>query len=154
MALDVPILGDTKYQRRKGYITEINANMSQIRDRTKNRPNWSRINRRISSEFTYQNLKQMLLDIMKREVASFKINLGFGCMLYHAVHKTFRYFYVSNNLFLFDKAFTISHIYQLFLTPRYFYQAAFQHFSIPGKTYFSQESINRTYRSISTRINL
>ena len=37
--LDVPILGDTKYQKQKGYIKEARANDKHIHDKTKNRKN-------------------------------------------------------------------------------------------------------------------
>ena len=82
--------------------------MSQIQDRTKNRTNWKRINRKIAPGFTYRDLKQILESVQATEVSAFKINLGFGCMLYNVIEKVFRYYYVSNNHFLFDKAFTIS----------------------------------------------
>ena len=39
---------------------------------------------------------------------AFKINIGFGFILYHTVNQVFRYYYVSTNHFLFDRAFTIS----------------------------------------------
>ena len=50
----------------------------------------------------------MLENVQTAEVSAFKINLGFGCILYHVIEKVFRYYYVSNNHFLFDKTFTIS----------------------------------------------
>ena len=50
----------------------------------------------------------MLENVQATEVSAFKINLGFGCVLYHVIERVFRYYYVSNNHFLFDKAFTIS----------------------------------------------
>ena len=106
--LNVPILSETKYQKQQGYIKELNANKSQIRDRTKNRDDWKRINRQIGPDFTYGDLKRMLEDVQANEVSAFKINIGFGCMLYHAIERTFRYYYVSSNHFLFDKAYTIS----------------------------------------------
>ena len=52
--LDIPIIGDTKYQKQKGYLAEEKKNMSQIRDRTKNKANWKRINRKIEPGFTYR----------------------------------------------------------------------------------------------------
>ena len=39
---------------------------------------------------------------------AFKVNLGFGFILYHAVDKRFKYFYVSSNTLLFDVAFLVS----------------------------------------------
>ena len=91
-----------------GYAAEERKNMSRIRDRTKNRSTWKRINKKIDPGFTYGNLKRMLENTQAAEVSAFRINLGFGCMLYHVIEKVFRYYYVSNNHLLFDKAFTIS----------------------------------------------
>ena len=42
--LDTPLIGDTKYQKQKGYAAELRKNDSQIRDRTKNTRNWKRLN--------------------------------------------------------------------------------------------------------------
>ena len=106
--LDTPLIGDTKYQKQKGYAAELRKNDSQIRDRTKNTRNWKRLNRKIEPGFTYGDLKRMLENVQATEVSAFKINLGFGCILYHVIERVFRYYYVSNNHFLFDKAFTIS----------------------------------------------
>ena len=50
----------------------------------------------------------MLENVQAAVVSAFKVNLGFECILYHFLKRVFRYYYVSNNHFLFDKAFTIS----------------------------------------------
>ena len=39
---------------------------------------------------------------------AFKLNIGFGVMLYKAATKEYRYFYSSGNSFLFDRAITIA----------------------------------------------
>ena len=98
--LSTPLMGDTKYQRRKGYLAELRRNQSQIRDRTKNTKNWKRINRKTDTDFTYGNLKQMLEEVTNMEYSAFEINLGFGAVLFHPVEKVYLYFYVSNNHFL------------------------------------------------------
>ena len=76
--LDTPLIGDTKYQKQKGYAAELRKNDSQIRDRTKNTRNWKRLNRKIEPGFTYGDLKRLLENVQATEVNSFKINLGFG----------------------------------------------------------------------------
>ena len=39
---------------------------------------------------------------------AFKINLGFGCMLFHTINRVVRYYHVSTYHFLFSRSFTIS----------------------------------------------
>ena len=72
------------------------------------RPYWKKINRQLSSNFTYGDLKRMLDEVKSDEVGAFKINLGFGSMLYDTIDKIYRYYYVSTNHYLFDRAYTIS----------------------------------------------
>ena len=51
----------------------------------------------------------MLLEQVRRDEHDvFKINLGFGSVLYDTVNQVYRYYYVSTNHYLFDRAFTIS----------------------------------------------
>ena len=57
---------------------------------------------------TYTDLKKLLFEIMMNRGTAFKINLGFGFMLYDLIAQEFRYFYVSSNNLLFDVAFTVS----------------------------------------------
>ena len=49
--------------------------MSKIRERTKNRSTWKRINRKTNPGFTYRDLKQMLVNAQATEVGAFRINL-------------------------------------------------------------------------------
>ena len=82
---------------------------SIIQTQTQNRTDWKKINIQIGPEFSYADLRTILNDVMTGEGGkSFRINLGFGCMLYHTVNEVFRYYYVSTNHFLFNRAFTIS----------------------------------------------
>ena len=45
---------------------------------------------------------------MSSEVSVFEINLGFGVTLYNTVDQVYKYHYVSNNSYLFEKSITIS----------------------------------------------
>ena len=69
---------------------------------------WKRINREIEPGFTYGNLKSLLDELMDKEVSIFKINIGFGVILYNTIQQIYKYFYVSNNSYLFEKSITIS----------------------------------------------
>ena len=48
------------------------------------------------------------MGIRRAESNAFKINIVFGSMLFDMVNEVYRYFYVSSNHLLFDRAFTIS----------------------------------------------
>ena len=104
----VPILGNTTYQNRQRYKKMISQHREAIRTHTINKRNWKKVNKELSASFNYGDLKQILHDVMRNETGAFRINLGFGSMLYHPIDKVYRYFYVSANQYLFDKAYTIS----------------------------------------------
>ena len=69
---------------------------------------------------------------MCKEVSVFKINLGFGVVLYNTVQQRHKYYYVSNNSYLIEKSTTISNrtdmndfyekIKNLNIAEKYFYQ--------------------------------
>ena len=79
---------------------------------------------------------------MFKEVSAFKINLGFGVILYNTVHQIYKYFYVSNNSYLFEKSITISNrtdmekffekIKDLNIAEKYFYQRPTSSWVIAG----------------------
>ena len=68
----------------------------------------------------------------RNEHSAFKINIGFGSMLYDTVNKIYRYYYISSNHCLFNRAYTIStnndmtdlfdKILSLNLTEKYYFQ--------------------------------
>ena len=106
--LNEVIVGHTSYQDRAEYEEVLEEHRNVIRSQDINRPEWRRINRQIGPDFTYGDLKSLLNEVMRTEVGAFKINAGFGVVLYHVVQQEYRYFYISNNQLLFDRAFTIS----------------------------------------------
>ena len=63
--------------------------------------------------FTYKDLENKLKEIYAKQKSAFKINLGFGSILYQVVDQIFNYYYVSNNTLLFENAQTISNIWDL-----------------------------------------
>ena len=66
------------------------------------------MNKELTSNVTYSNLKELLYEVRRNERDAFKINIGFGSMQYDTVNKVYRYYCVSYNHYLFDRAFTIS----------------------------------------------
>ena len=90
------------------YEETISEHYDKIRSFTKDEATKKVVNKQITPSFTYNDLKKLLMDIRNQETNAFKISIGFGSILYDAVNKQYRYFYVSSNQLLFERAFTIS----------------------------------------------
>ena len=90
------------------YEQVLDENRETIRSNEINKTQWKRLNREIEPGFTYNNLKVLLNEIMSSEVSVFKINLGFGVVSYNTIQQLFKYHYVSNNSYLFEKSVTIA----------------------------------------------
>lgn len=80
----------------------------QIEDYEKVTQNYTLINRRIDSRYTYKDLEKQLLDIYCSQNNAFKINIGFGFILYNTVKDEFKYYYNSSNNMLFEYAVKIA----------------------------------------------
>ena len=107
--MTVPIFGATGYETEPGYVEIMEEHEAVIRTQTHNRTDWKKENIQIQPDFSFGDLRSILDDVMTAEEGNaFKLNLGFGFILYHTVNRVFRYYYVSANHFLFDRAFTIS----------------------------------------------
>ena len=80
------------------------------------------------TNYTYGDLKTLLDEVSRNEHGAFKINIGFGSMLYDTVNKIYWYYHISSNHYLFDRAYTIStnhffdRILSLNLTEKYYFQ--------------------------------
>ena len=102
-----------------------------IRTHRINGKEWITINTQLPTNYTYGDLKTMLDEVRGNEHGAFKINIGFGSMLYDTVNNIYRYYYISSNHYLFDRAYTISindmtdffdRILSLNLTEKYYLQ--------------------------------
>ena len=102
------ILPPTGYEETDGYKEEMAIHMSKIRDSRKEKVVYIFLNKEITPAFTYQDLQDLIYETAMERGKVFKINLGFGFILYHLIDKVFKYFYVSSNTLLFDVAYTIS----------------------------------------------
>ena len=102
------IYPDTGHANTTEYQQIIDKHYAKIRTHRENTKNWRKINRQLPLGFTYEDLKVLLEDVRSTEHSAFKINIGFSSMLYDTVNQVYRYYYVSTNNLLFDKAFTIS----------------------------------------------
>ena len=106
--LDEPIVGRTPYQDYGEYEDLLFENRRLIRSQDTNRSNWRCVNRQITPDFTYRDLKALLNEVMNSERSAFKINLAFSIVLYNTVERIFKFYYASQNSMVFIKAFTIS----------------------------------------------
>ena len=68
------------------------------------------INQKVGSNFTYNDLELLLVDIYSKQTNSFKINLGIAFVLYNIKTKEYKYHYVSSNQLLFEKAISITNM--------------------------------------------
>ena len=106
--LNLPICPRSGYEDTEEYREEVYAHMSKIRDSRDEDDVHLFLNKQITPDFTYEDLKDMLYEIIENRGTAFKVNLGFGFILYHLVKREYKYFYVSSNTLLLDVAFTVS----------------------------------------------
>ena len=106
--LKQPIFLQTGYEETEGYQEEMAMHMNKIRDSRDEKKFYIFLNKEITPAFTYEDLQNLIYETAMDRGTAFKINLGFGFILYHLIDKEFKYFYVSSNTLLFDVAFTIS----------------------------------------------
>ena len=82
----------------------------EIQDWEKYGSRYKIINKAINHKYTYKNLQNLLIKIYKENQNGFKIMIGFGFVLYNPTTGKYKYFYVGENNYLFDRAFTIDSI--------------------------------------------
>ena len=102
----------TPYESLDGFQELVAEKDNDIRTRTTTSEFKDTYNLKIDSNYTYQDLRDKILEIYKNQ-HNFKMNLAFGFILYQIVTDQFKYYYVSSNNLLFDRAITISSIEDL-----------------------------------------
>ena len=66
-------------EEEEGYIEQIKAHWNMIRDSKKEMEFYTEVNKTLTPDFTYNDLKDIIKDLYLDDV--FKVNLGFGFML-------------------------------------------------------------------------
>ena len=89
--LDEPLVGQTPYQDLADYEEILAEHHEVIKSDEVNKTLWKRINRQIEPGFSYSDLRSLLEEVMSKEVSVFKINLGFGVVLYNTVQQIYKY---------------------------------------------------------------
>ena len=107
-ALDRPICPRTGFEEDEGYKEKVKEHWSEIRDKRKESSYLMDLNKELSPDFTYRDLEKLLKGICKKLGHAVKVNIGFGFMLRDGVTGEYKYFYVSTNNMIFDRAFTLS----------------------------------------------
>ena len=100
----------TFYKGDAGFQAIRLGKLQEIKDWEKHGSRYKIINRAINHRFTYKNLKDLLLDVYRNNRNGFKITIGFGFVLYNPTTGKYKYYYVGENNYLFDRAFTIDSI--------------------------------------------
>ena len=108
--LDQRIYPETGYENEDGYQEIIESKHNEIRDRTKENKHYKVVNMHIDPSFTYREINDFLLDLYSKHKNSFKVNLGFGYVLYHTISEIYKYHYVSTNNLLFERAVVITNL--------------------------------------------
>ena len=130
--LDTPIFLDIGHSQTIGYQEKIDELFDMICTHRMNGKDWITITKQLPTNYTYGDLKTLLDEVRRNEHGAFKINIGFGSILYDTVNKMYRYYYISSNHYLFDRAYIIStnhdmtdffdRILSLNLTEKYYFQ--------------------------------
>ena len=102
--LDQRIYPETGYEDEEKYLEVIDHKFNDIQDLWKKYKHYQIINKQIDPSFTYREINDFLVDFYTNHANSFKINLGLGYLLYHTITNAYKYFYVSRNNLLLDKA--------------------------------------------------
>ncbi len=98
----------TGYEEEDGYLDIIHAKQKQIKDEQKKKKHYTIINKQIDYDYTYNDLNLLLIDIYGNQKSIFKLNIGFGYILYDTKNDIYKYHYVSNNNMLFENAVPIT----------------------------------------------
>jgi len=102
------IYGRTGFEICSGYKQTIKNHINLIKTDYRKSKYKEITNTKISYGFTYDHLYEILKRIYRNQENAFKVNTGFGFVLFNTVDNIFKYYYVSNNQLLFQNAISIS----------------------------------------------
>ena len=105
-----PIHSKTGYENDPKFQELLDEKRKYIDNFEKKFTNHWIINQRTDPGYTYQDLDLLLTNIYSKQANSFKINIGFGFVLFNTQTGEYKYHYISSNNLLFEKAFSITNI--------------------------------------------
>ena len=95
----------------EGYKELVEKNYSLIKDQINDRNGvMMKVNRELAPGFTYRDLRDQIVEALFKHKKTAKFNIGFGFILWNNLTQAYRFYYVSTNTLLFDKAEKISKI--------------------------------------------
>ena len=103
----------TGYENYPGFQKLLKEKASDINNKETSSLYKKVINKKIDYTFTYNELYKELIEIYEYQTNAFKVNLGFGFILFNINSNTFKYFYCSTNNLLFQHAVIISNFKEL-----------------------------------------
>ena len=107
--LNETIFVTTGREESEGYKELVEENYPLIKDKIEDRIGvMMKVNRELVPGFTYQDLRDQIVEALFEHKKVAKFNVGFGFILWNKLTQVYRFYYVSTNTLLFDKAETIS----------------------------------------------
>ena len=86
----------------------VQINKSHIEDKFVDRKMYMNVNKELTTDFTYKDLEDLIVHAVEKRKTVMKFNIGFGIVLKNVLTSEYRYYYVSTNHMLFNRAKTIS----------------------------------------------
>ena len=103
------IFAPTGFESGEGYTEMMAKHENKIKGKIVDRRGiWMSVNKQITPEFTYNDLSDLINQAIRKHGKAFRFNIGFGFVLKNKLTDEYRYYYVSTNHLLFDKATTIT----------------------------------------------
>lgn len=90
------------------YENIVKINKATIEDKVIDRKIYMTVNKELTTDFTYQDLKDIIVQAVNKYKTVMKLNIGFGIVLKNVNTSEYRYYYVSTNHMLFNRAKTIN----------------------------------------------
>ena len=103
-----PLANTTGYEHEPKFHQLIEEKKQEIDDDVIQYSDYTVINKKISPDFTYSQLQEVLSDIYSKQKDCYKLNFGMAYALFNLKTKEFKYHYVSGNNLLFENAITIT----------------------------------------------
>ena len=99
---------NVKLDNDKDYEHIVQINKSNIEDKVLDRKMYMTVNKELTADFTYKDLKDIIVQAVEKYKTVMKFNIGFGIVLKNVNTSEYRYYYVSTNHMLFNRAKTIN----------------------------------------------
>ena len=83
---------NTDLHNDKEYKEIIEINKTHIEDKTLDLKVYMTVNKELNDDFTYKDLKDLIVQAMEKHKTVMKFNIGFGVMLHNKLSGEYRYY--------------------------------------------------------------